>query len=456
MSINSKILIVAIAVGVILGGVSSFSLTTFAMIMITLLICALLWNSSYPREEKIFLLKLFIGAWLLRMVICLSIYIIAADGEGSLFNDDVGWPRAAWKMYLSWLDRFDFAQYLSQSITHPAKADEHYLIFLALLFSIFKTYTSLLAKYLNILLSCSTAIIIYDLTRQHFNRGTAKLASILTVFTPSLIIWSITGLKETSFIFLVVLCLWALMKFITTKRWYFLAITILPLFSIYSIREFFLPLIVIIIGVSLFVSWRAKLSQKMAFLLIGALSFSLLFVSPFGHRLRSVRTYGLNDLKRTHGAFVSSGGAVYKLFNDKFYDDSLYSVKDMAFYDILEWYSKGLIYLTFAPFPWKVNSITQLIFIPQVILWYAIFPFFAIGVICALRYRWQEIFPLLFFLFFVASVYGLTEGNIGTAVRHRDMFTPLCLIFAAVGMRKALGYRFLPAQKEKGYEDIQK
>ncbi len=39
----------------------------------------------------------------------------------------------------------------------------------------------------------------------------------------------------------------------------------------------------------------------------------------------------------------------------------------------------GLVYLLFAPFPWAISSVRQLLVLPETLVWYALMPAFVQG-----------------------------------------------------------------------------
>jgi hypothetical protein len=66
-------------------------------------------------------------------------------------------------------------------------------------------------------------------------------------------------------------------------------------------------------------------------------------------------------------------------------------------------------------------------------LWYGVLALSAVGAFVGCKRRARKVF----FLVVVAAVWillgALTNGNVGTVFRMRDMITPILLLFAAAG-----------------------
>jgi len=94
----------------------------------------------------------------------------------------------------------------------------------------------------------------------------------------------------------------------------------------------------------------------------------------------------------------------------------------------------GLVYFLFAPFPWAIDSVLQLVTLPETLLWYALVPFTLIGLRRGLRAEHASALLIVGVLAISVSSYALVEGTFGTAYRHRSQFLPLFFVFAAQGL----------------------
>jgi hypothetical protein len=94
----------------------------------------------------------------------------------------------------------------------------------------------------------------------------------------------------------------------------------------------------------------------------------------------------------------------------------------------------GLAYLLFAPFPWAITSVRQLLVLPETLVWYALMPAFVRGLTYSVRQRFRDVRPILVFTVTLTIAYALMQGNVGTAYRQRTQVTMFFFVFMAVGI----------------------
>jgi hypothetical protein len=95
---------------------------------------------------------------------------------------------------------------------------------------------------------------------------------------------------------------------------------------------------------------------------------------------------------------------------------------------------KGLLYLLFAPFPWAVRGIRQLLTLPETLVWYALWPALLRGLLLTVRSRFRSALPILVFAASLTLAYAVFQGNVGTAYRQRTQVTMFYFIFMAAGL----------------------
>jgi hypothetical protein len=135
--------------------------------------------------------------------------------------------------------------------------------------------------------------------------------------------------------------------------------------------------------------------------------------------------------------FFKTGGSVYKVYDDGFYDGY---VSDLRLSNVVLYMVKGWIYFVFSPFPWNITSTLQLVTMPQVILWYVL-AFFAVwGLFGITKARAMYSLVVLTYIFVITFSMGMISGNMGTALRHRDVILPLFFIFSAAGIVRIFRY----------------
>jgi hypothetical protein len=93
-----------------------------------------------------------------------------------------------------------------------------------------------------------------------------------------------------------------------------------------------------------------------------------------------------------------------------------------------------LIYAVFAPFPWQIGSVMQIMAAPETIVFYILFPVTLRGIFFAYKKRFNQSILLLSIIGGILIFLALVEGNSGTLFRHRFVAFNLLFIFTAIGL----------------------
>jgi hypothetical protein len=102
---------------------------------------------------------------------------------------------------------------------------------------------------------------------------------------------------------------------------------------------------------------------------------------------------------------------------------------------ILAFLPSGLLFFFLGPFPWNSGSVLQQLATPEMLIYYVLLPFMAIGLRRAIGRHASQVIPLLTFSAIVAVSYSLTLTNFGTLFRFRDQLLLVMLCFAGIGLR---------------------
>jgi hypothetical protein len=94
----------------------------------------------------------------------------------------------------------------------------------------------------------------------------------------------------------------------------------------------------------------------------------------------------------------------------------------------------GILYLLFAPFPWAISGLRQTLVLPETLVWYALMPALARGVLHALKRRFRDVLPILTFAVTLTVAYAIMQGNVGTAYRQRTQVTMFFFVFIGLGL----------------------
>ena len=250
----------------------------------------------------------------------------------------------------------------------------------------------------------------------------ARWAAGLVALFPSLILWSALNLREAPTILLLNLGLYAFVRLARTRAPRDLVIGVACLGGIALSRGYLALLLGIGVPIGLLLSRGRTVGGRVvaAAGLAGAVALSValdigpeLTVSPTLETLEAMRR-GLGEGART------AYGAAY---------DVSHPTGAARFLPV------GLAYYLFAPFPWDLGSTLQWVTLPETLLWYALIPFMARGVLVAVRNDPRAYGVLATVMVSIIVPYALVQGNVGTAYRHRAQILPLVFVFVAIGLR---------------------
>lgn len=412
--------------------------------------CAvMLWRFS-SAEDRRFIMTLFIIGITSRIIIYLILGFISilTGKSGWLLGDSWGIHNYAWAwaqqvdsppslIYMEAMDGHLYT-YPSYPITKVWQYGYSGFTYLLGTFYYFFGPLKFSSRLINCLMGVGASIFIFYIVKDIFGKGPAKLSAILTVFTPSLFLWSIAFLKDIPFIFLGCIMLWSFLRFQKTKRVLYLFILFIAILAQYTTRPS-LPVVLIMLAFILSYFIVSEISWKKKIVIFLCL---LILTAPLSHRInfKIIASNQMTGILNYTRGIVNTGGSIYKIFDDKYYSDGSMSHSNyISYIDFTKGFFKGWLYFLLVPFPWKIYTNLLLISYPQLILWYLLIPFVFIGMVMAFRYKWRESFIIFTYIIIFGSIIVTHSGNIGTAFRHRDMLTPLFFIFGSLGLMKIFG-----------------
>lgn len=282
---------------------------------------------------------------------------------------------------------------------------------------------------LNILLAAWLAVPTYHLAllcvRGH--NGVARWASVLVLFFPSLVLWSVLNIREAPTIFAVVLTVFFFERFQVQPRARDLLFAAASLLALLVLREYMMILVGFAAGAGVMMGRSrspvaslgggAALLVAATFVLQSAGVGASLAEEPSLERVQYLR----EDLGR--GARSAFG------------QDADVSTVGGA----ITYLPTGLAYFLLAPFPWSATGALQRITLPESLAWYGLLACALWGIRLAVKHDLRRWTIPLAVLITVTFAYALVEGNVGTAYRHRAQVLPLFFLFTAVGLRDLWG-----------------
>lgn len=406
------------------------------MLGVILVTGIVLWN-LLPKQDRKFLIILFSAGISLRAIIFLSFYLysISHNGYGELVPDSRLYFLKTLLMMKQWVGQNNFQQTVETGVGNSGNI--YILAFFYKLIGYNPTTLTPMSlfsdKLINCLIGTISGIPIFYIAKNIFGKSVAKIASILVVFYPSLVLWSMTNNRDTPNIFLVCVILFCLISSFKEKRMFNLAIIFISLLCLGTIRAYILFCILWVVFISYLFFILSKTKNKIGIIIL-LLIPSIIFLNStgYGKRLKS-NFLNLNNialsLQTTNYGVLSQGGSVYRI-----YDDGLVSDGKANKFILIKGFLKGWFYFMLVPFPWAVSSMLQILSYPQALIWYFLLFFAVIGIIVAIRYGFILSFVILSYIFIVTTGFAVIEGNIGSTLRHRDLITPFYFIFTSVGL----------------------
>ena len=379
---------------------------------------ALIRNSNEPN----FVLRLFLVALAVRIVVGLLIYIFQLSG---FFGGDALTYNARGAFiadYWHGLINTPSPQIIRWLSTTGAGWGMHYLVG-SIYFAGGKNM--LAAQALCWVAGACIGPAVYICSYQIYrNSNVAKFAGLMTAFFPAFVIWSSQLMKDGLIIFLLVVVIIAVLRLQEKFSIGSLMILVLALFGILSLRFYIFYMVAIAVVGSFVIGFSnnpGAIFRRTAILLVVGLG--LTYLGVLRTATEDIGQFGsLERVQRSRADLVQRG-------ESGFGEDTDVSTAEGAITAI----PIGFAYLMFAPFPWQATNLRQAIALPETLLWWAMFPLMITGIIYTIKHRLREAFPILMFAVMLTLAYSIFQGNVGTAYRQRTQIQVFLFMFIAVG-----------------------
>lgn len=396
-----------------------------------------LWRDE---RERTLLVRLFVAAFLLRLIFTMLAYaldIIKVIGGA----DDGGWLYS-WYLSRFWTNEMPAPPNVRnvpglrppitflESLSDVYGRNRGWFFYTAKIFYLIDTPSQVALACINNFLSSLTPCVIFAVTRKYFSEKASLIAAVSAVIFPGFIAWSALTLKEPWLIFLEIFVFYLWWTALRDKRWWLLAPAAFLILVTYTMR-FYIGY-VMVAAIPFIVlgtrsqnpkrdAARALLGAVVAYIVgtaVGVIHVDVLAI--ISDQMEGLRTFS----NATSGASGGNNGVatgVVLPFDPNTPDGVV---------KLLLW---GMAYLLLSPFPWSLSG-KQILTLPDVaIWWFLVFAYIIPGV----RYAWHK-YPglsiaILSYLAPLILVYSFSFGNIGLAYRQRAQLMPFFLFFAAAG-----------------------
>ena len=381
------------------------------------------WSIYVIKEDRPFLFRLFVSAFLVRVLIGTLIYGLRLQeffGGDALTYDYFGHALVqVWdgnKSYQGAIDVFSGG---------GAASGWGMLYMVGAIYKIIGR-NMLAVQYVNSILGAATAPIAYLIAMEIFpNRRVARACALLSAFFPSLVLWSCQGLKDGPIVFLLTLSMLATLKLGNRFSFKYLTALALCLCGLLTLR-FYVFYIVVLAIIAAFILGRRRLTaQSFArqFIIMIVIGLALAYFGVSRYATQQFDAYGsFEQLQRMRMDASQSAGS-------GFGQDVDVSTAAGAISAI----PLGLSYLLLAPFPWQMASVRSVITLPEMAIWWSSLPLLVLGAWFTIKYKLREVAPILIFTTLLTLTYSILQGNVGTAYRQRAQLLVFYFVFVAVG-----------------------
>jgi 4-amino-4-deoxy-L-arabinose transferase-like glycosyltransferase len=373
-----------------------------------------------PTEAG-FLVRVYVWSIVIRYSLALVLNSFGANSAvaAAFWGDSGTYDTGGYQLALKWSGEIVSSAYVSMAVSGYG-----WVYFVGSVYSLF-VRNQLLVQFLNGLIGAGTMLVIYAIAGRLFNRAVAHWAALFMAFFPQMVFWSTGMYKDPAIQLCIALSMYGVLRLRERPSISMIALFVVAELALVTLR-FYVAYFVgfAALATFLFAQRRGggRLLATYVFLagaLLGATHLAVRRETL--ERQASYMTLDRLQTTREDQAMYGQSG-----FGRE------YDVSTPA--GALSALPTGLVYLLFAPFPWAISGLRQALVLPETLVWYALMPAFARGLVFAIKRRFRSVLPIVVFAASLTAAYALMQGNVGTAYRQRTQVTMFFFIFMGVGL----------------------
>jgi hypothetical protein len=409
------------ALSLVLGVAISVAVTGGAAAVVFCAAVALVtgFAISHVKDHGRYLLRLFVMALLVRVVIGTAIYV--SDSLEFFGGDALTYDILGYILYDSWHGNPVVRRLVEEWARGGGGWGMIYLV--ASIYTL--TGRNMLAvQFFNSVIGAATAPIIFLCARHIFhNVRVASIAGLFVAFYPSLVLWSSQGLKDGPIVFLLALSMLATLKL--GERFSYRDVVLLgcALLGLLTLRFYVFYMVLAAIAGSFIIGMRPVSSNNLVrqFVMVAGIGLLLTYVMVLRGANQQMEKFNLETVQISRADLAGAQSGFGRDIDVSTTSGALTAIP------------VGMVYLLFAPFPWQLANLRQGITLPEMLVWWGSFPLLVIGVYFTVKYRLRQALPILIFTTMLTLAYSIFQGNVGTAYRQRAQILVFYFIFVAVG-----------------------
>lgn len=268
----------------------------------------------------------------------------------------------------------------------------------------------------NTLVCLLVGWVVGKITQDIYGSRAGRIAFLLTIFFPSIMVWSSMNIREVWSYLVIALTMLSAIRIRQAFDIRFLILLLVCLVWMHSIRPYLVPLLVG--GVLL--SYAVVRTRQLPYAAVGLLAvagFVQMYGSSLGITSDLMSTESLEQVHQMR-LNLAFGGSAYG------HDADTRTLKGS-----LAYLPEGVARFLFSPFPWTVKSVRQALTLPESLAWYLLSYVALRGLISDISRRFSRVAVVFFTAVLMTGAYGLVSGNEGTAYRHRAQVMLLAFVF---------------------------
>ena len=372
-------------------------------------------------EQRTFLMRLFLIALTVRVI--LSMVIFVGHMEDFFGGDANTYDIFGQSLVASWHgDAYHTGKFLTFTQSGASAWGMLYLV--AAVYEVIGK-NILAIQFINAAVGAATAIVVYYVAQTLFsNTRVSKVAALLVAFFPSLILWSSQALKDGLIIMALALSILATLRLMDKIKAGYVVMLIGALMALFSLRFYIFYMMCAAVAGSFFLGSKAFSAQGFVqrFIAVAAIGLAFTWFGVLqGASVQFERYANLKSVQISREDQTAAGSGFMKDVDVQTTEGALTVIPI------------GLLYLMFAPFPWDFSTLRQTITLPEMIVWWMVFPLLVLGLWYSIKHRLRQVSPIIIFTTMLTLAYSLFQGNVGTAYRQRSQLLVFYFIFVAVG-----------------------
>ena len=332
-------------------------------------------------------------------------------------------------------------------LRNPALTDYQTTIWayiLGVLFRIFG-FQPIIGKMINMLLGALSGINFYFITSYLINkeleRKTKIIALTIFLFFPSLFLWSLSNIRDSTIIYLLSLFVLFILRYQRNNFLFIIAPLFISIITYLFRPVLFYPLLLLIFLAILikFVCHKNFLFRIATITILCSLTLIFLHILVGFSIKDTIAKFSIMAVAKQLG-HINSGGTAYYVLPMHYYNN-IHNLH-LTLFDSSILFFKGWIHMLLEPFPFRMRTVLALSSYGQMILWYFLLFFSAYGIIISLQVKKFNSLIMISYITVIGTMIAMNGANVGTTLRLRDMISPFLLIFSIIGLQ-----RFFPIKK---------